>query len=242
VSDDVAWARSKPATAVREVLLSTVFRPLIGLYARRELDGHEHLTDLQGPVIFVANHCSHMDTPLILRALPLRWRKRTGVAAAVDYFYKQRLLATAVSLAFNTVPVDRNGNGSGLDVVDRVLRENWNLVVFAEGTRSRDGCVGPLHSGAAVLSSRYEIPIVPVFVSGTFATMPKGRSWMRRAPGGRRQQLRVAFGPPIAPRPCDERREVMEQVRLFFASQGAETTPNKRLAARRQQDTALAAR
>jgi 1-acyl-sn-glycerol-3-phosphate acyltransferase len=242
VSGDVAWARSSPAIAVREVLLSTVFRPLISLYARRVLDGREHLTSLERPAIFVANHCSHMDTPLILRALPWRWRRRTGVAAAADYFYKKRLMAEAVSLAFNTVPVDRNGNGSGLDVVDRVLRENWSLVVFAEGTRSRNGCVGPLHSGAAVLSSRYEVPIVPVFVGGTFETMPKGRRWMRRAPGRRRQQLRVAFGPPIAPRPCEERREVMEQVRLFFASQGAATTPNKRLAARQERDTALAAR
>ena len=87
MSDDVAWARSRPAVVVREAVLSAVCRPLIGLYARREVKGRANLAGLTQPVIFVANHCSHMDTPLILRALPWRWRRRTGVAAAADYFY-----------------------------------------------------------------------------------------------------------------------------------------------------------
>jgi 1-acyl-sn-glycerol-3-phosphate acyltransferase len=84
-----------------------------------------------------------------------------------------------------------------------------------------------------VLAARHGIAIVPIYVGGTHATMPKGKRWMRRGRGGRRQTVRVAFGPAIAPRPPSERREVMEEVRLFFASQGAATTPNKRLVARR---------
>jgi hypothetical protein len=90
-----------------------------------------------------------------------------------------------------------------------------------------------------VLAARRGIAIVPVHVSGTHATMPAGNRWMRRGRRGRRQTVRVAFGPAIAPRPTAERREVMEQVRLFFASRGAATTPNKRLAA--QRDRALSA-
>lgn len=242
MNDDAAWARSKPAGFVREAILSGACRPLIAAYARREVTGVTNLDGLTQPVIFVANHCSHMDTPLILRALPWRWRRRTGVAAASDYFYKRRLMGQAVSLAFGTVPVERNGERVRPDAVsllDRLLDEGWSLVVFAEGTRSRTGTVGALQSGAAVLAARHGIAIVPVYVSGTHATMPAGNRWMRRGRGGRRQTVRVAFGPAIAPRPTAERREVMEQVRLFFASRGAATTPNKRLAARR--DRALTA-
>jgi 1-acyl-sn-glycerol-3-phosphate acyltransferase len=236
LSDDVGWARSGPAVLVREVLLSAIFRPLIALYARRKVDGTTNLDGLRPPAIFVANHCSHVDTPLVLRALPWRWRRRTAVAAAADYFYKRRLLAEAVSLAFNTVPVDRSGERVRPDAVsllDSLLAQNWSLLVFAEGTRSRNGTVGPLQSGAAVLAARHNLAIVPVYVDGTHATMPVGRRWLRRRAGGRRQQVRVAFGRPIPPRPPEERREVMEQVRLFFDSQGAATTPNKRLAAKR---------
>ncbi|HEX4732827.1 MAG TPA: lysophospholipid acyltransferase family protein [Thermoleophilaceae bacterium] len=235
MSEDVAWTRTTPACLAREVLLTGAIRPLIALYGRRSVDGLHHLGGLRPPVIFVANHCSHIDTPLILGALPWSWRRRTGVAAATDYFYERQLLAHTVSLAFGTVPVERNGGNAVTSSLDRLLDENWNLVLFAEGTRSRNGKVGALQSGAAVLASEHGVPIVPVYVSGTHETMPPGRSWMRRARGHRRQRISVSVGPPIAPRPRAERREVMEQVRLFFASRGAATTPNKRLASKRRE-------
>jgi 1-acyl-sn-glycerol-3-phosphate acyltransferase len=229
VTSDVAWARSAPAVATRELLLSAVFRPLIALYARRSVRGHEHLEPLQGPVLFVANHASHMDTPLLLRALPWRWRRRTAVAAAADYFYGSKTLAHAVSLAFSTVPVERNEAGAnGASVLETLLDRGWSLVIYAEGTRSRDGTVGRLRAGAAVLAAERGLPIVPVHVSGTHATMPVGRGWMRRARGLRRREVIVAFGPAIHPDPSQHRAEVMEQVRGFLASQGADTTPDKR--------------
>ena len=62
-------------------------------------------------MVFVANHASHMDTPALLRALPGKRRRRTAVAAAVDYFYTKRRNAVAASLVFGTVPVDRAGAG-----------------------------------------------------------------------------------------------------------------------------------
>ena len=63
MTSDVAWARTAPAMVVREVLLGAAFRPLIALYARPTVRGVEHLEGLEGPVLFVANHASHMDTP-----------------------------------------------------------------------------------------------------------------------------------------------------------------------------------
>jgi 1-acyl-sn-glycerol-3-phosphate acyltransferase len=243
VSDDVAWTRTEPARVVRELILGAVCRPLIAIYARREVDGLTNLRGLDAPVIFVANHCSHIDTPLILRALPHGWRRRTAVAAAADYFYKRRLLAQTVSLAFNTVPVERNGERvrhDAVSVLDRLLDQKWNLVVFAEGTRSRTGTVGALQSGAAVLAARHDVAIVPVFVAGTHETMPAGRRWMRRRHAGQRQVVRVAFGPPIPPQPPEQRREVMEEVRAFFAAQGAATTPNRRIAAKQAQTAGAA--
>jgi len=201
VTSDTAWARTGLACAARELILSLVLRPLIAVYARRSVSGRARLDDLDGPVLFVANHSSHIDTPLILRALPWRWRRRTAVAAAADYFFTRPLLARTVSLAFNTIPVERKGEAVAATDLDRLVTSGWNLLVFAEGTRSRSGTVGALQSGAAVLAARHDLTIVPVYVSGTHATMPVGRPWMRRRRDRRRQVVRVAFGPPIAPRP-----------------------------------------
>jgi 1-acyl-sn-glycerol-3-phosphate acyltransferase len=231
---DVPWTRARAATRVREFLICGVLGPLMDLYTRRRVAGREHLDDLTGPVVFVANHNSHMDTPVILRALPGRWRRRTAVAAAADYFYDKRHKALSTSLVFGTVPLDRN-SGAGVGPgqtphLDRLIAEAGSLLVFAEGTRSRDGRVGRLRSGAALLAAEHHLPIVPIYVSGTGQAMPRGHRWMVFKAGrpGPRHPLEIRFGRPIAPRPGERPSEVMERVRLFLAECGAETEPQSR--------------
>jgi len=245
-TQDQAWARTLPARAAREAIICGVFGSLIAIYARRDVAGREHLDALDGPVIFVANHCSHVDTPALLRSLPGRWRRRTAVAAAADYFDTGRLLPAAVSLAFCTVPLERRGGASAdaTEHVERLIAGRWSVVVFAEGTRSRDGRVGRLRSGAAILAAQHHLPIVPIHIAGTHVAMPTGHRWMvRPSEGGRfaRHTIPVTFGSPIHVRPGDDRLEVMETIRLFMERCGAQTTPDPKLAARRAAAAAKAA-
>ncbi|MCW3010703.1 MAG: 1-acyl-sn-glycerol-3-phosphate acyltransferase, partial [Solirubrobacterales bacterium] len=230
---DATWARSIPARAAREVIVCGVLGACMDAYTKRTIAGHENLTALAGPVLFVANHASHMDTPALLRALPPRWRRRTAVAAAADYFYADKKLAATVSLAFGTVPLQRRGGGlETLEHVSRLFADRWSLVMFAEGTRSRDGSVGPLRSGAAVLAARHGLPIVPVHVGGTHAAMPTGERWMSRKPGrgiGGRHPIDIRFGAPIRAREGEAHHEVMERVRLFLAECGAATSRRSRV-------------
>ena len=135
-----------------------------------------------------------------------------------------------MSLVFSTVPVARDGRGLDEDA-PRTRRacsqDGWSLVMFAEGTRSRDGSVGRLRSGAAVLAAQHGLPLVPIHVSG-HARGDAGRPLLDAAPAGRpiprRHPIEIRFGAPIRP----GRRaphEVMERVRAFFEQAGAETTP-----------------
>jgi 1-acyl-sn-glycerol-3-phosphate acyltransferase len=219
-----------------------VLGPLMDLYTRRRVAGHERLDGLTGPVVFVANHNSHMDTPVILRALPGRWRRRTAVAAAADYFYDKRRKALSASLAFGTVPLDRNsgaGVGTGQTAhLDRLIGAGGSLLVFPEGTRSRDGRVGQLRPGAALLAAEHHLPIVPIYLSGTGETMPRGHRWMVFKAGrpGPRHPLEIRFGTPIAPGAGERPSEVMERVRLFLAECGGEMErePHAEHADRRQ--------
>jgi 1-acyl-sn-glycerol-3-phosphate acyltransferase len=226
---DVPWTRSAPASRVRELLICGVLGPLTDLYTRRRVIGRQVMDGLSGPAVFVANHNSHMDTPAILRALPARWRRRTAVAAATDYFYAKRRNALSASLVFGTVPLDRSsgaGVGPGQTAhLDRLISEGGSLLVFPEGTRSHDGRVGRLRSGAALLAAEHEVPIVPIYVCGTRAAMPRGHHWMVFKAGrpGPRHPLEIRFGEPIVPRPDEAPGEVMERVRLFLAECGAET-------------------
>jgi 1-acyl-sn-glycerol-3-phosphate acyltransferase len=226
---DVPWTRSAAASRVRELLICGVLGPLMDLYTRRRVTGRDVLDTLTGPAVFVSNHNSHMDTPVILRALPSRWRRRTAVAAATDYFYAKRRNALSASLVFGTVPLDRS-SGAGVGPgqtghLDRLIAGGGSLLVFPEGTRSRDGRVGRLRAGAALLAAEHDLPLVPIYLSGTRVAMPRGHHWMVFKAGrpGPRHPLEIRFGEPIVPRADEAPGEVMERVRLFLAECGAET-------------------
>ena len=98
--------------AAREVAHKIGLEPLYRSQVRTHVEGLDILERTEGPVIFVANHASHLDTPLILFSLPDEWRRRTAVAAAADYFFDTWWRAVGSSLLFNTFPIDRRG-GSG---------------------------------------------------------------------------------------------------------------------------------
>jgi 1-acyl-sn-glycerol-3-phosphate acyltransferase len=223
---DVSWARCGYARIAREVLLSGILGPAIDWYVRSRAVGKDVFDDprLEKPVIFVANHSSHLDTPVVLRAIPRKWRNRTAVAAAADYFYKKRWKANGVALMFNTVPLGREGGGTeALAHVEKLMSQGWNLMMFPEGTRSRHGDLGKVRSGAAILAAHVGADIVPIFVAGTHDVMPPGQNWPKRVPGklfSRRHKVEVRFGEPIASPDVASRKETMAKVRDFWAREG----------------------
>ena len=188
------WARRRAGRYVREVAQKGVLDPLMASQVRRHVEGLDVLERLEGPVIFVANHASHLDTPLILLALPDEWRRRTAVAAAADYFFDTWWRAVGSAMVFNTFPIDRRG-GTMATTPGEVLDDGWSLVIYPEGTRSKDGWVGRFQLGAAYLATRHGVPVVPIAHRGTFAAMPRGQGW----PSGGRPRLTVRFGDPILP-------------------------------------------
>jgi 1-acyl-sn-glycerol-3-phosphate acyltransferase len=219
---DVTWARTPVARVLRAAILLGFFGPVLRYYTRQRRSGLERLAALPAPVVIVANHSSHIDTPILLRALPRRWRRRLAVAAAADYFYRDRIRAWAVSLLFNTVPVQREGGGTAdLEHVDRLLDDRWSLLVYPGGTRARGHEPGRLHTGAAVLAARHRLAVVPVHLSGTRTAMPPGQIWPRRRPWERRYPVKIAFGEPIRPTSPDDRHETIERVQAFFDAQEA---------------------
>ena len=181
---DTAWSRRYPVRLARAVVLDNVARPLARVLASPLIRGDESLVGLEAPVIFAANHASHADTPLLLSCLPLRFRHRTVVAAAADYFFDRRWKADTWSFLLAAIPFERTKvNRRSADLAAELLEEDWNLVIFPEGGRSPDGWAQSFHpGGAAYLATRSGRPVVPVHLDGTRHILPKGRSGIRPDP------------------------------------------------------------
>jgi 1-acyl-sn-glycerol-3-phosphate acyltransferase len=204
------------------MILGLVLGPLIDRYTHPKVLGIHHLAGLEFPVIFVANHASHMDTPLLLRALPDKWRSHTVVMAAADYFYKSHLKALAVTLAVGTVPLERRGvDKRSSDRMSWLIRERWNILMYPEGTRSRTGGLGRFRSGAAYLAIQHQIPVVPIYLHGTYRAMPRGTRWPRPHP------VEVHIGAPIRPEPGEDHRALTERMQAAVVRMRDEAGPGR---------------
>lgn len=144
-----------------------------------------------GPCVIVANHNSHADTAALIAALPAR--RRPAVAAAADYWFRGGLRPRLCRALCGAFPVRRTGGGSAdLTAAAALLAAGRDVIVFPEGTRSRDGRIGEFRRGAARLAALAGVPVVPAGIIGTRTLLPPGAGRPRRA------GITVTFGDPLA--------------------------------------------
>ena len=216
---DTAWSRRYGVRLARAMVLDNVTRPLARIVASPELRGDKGLVGLETPVIFAANHASHIDTPLLLASLPLRFRHRTVVAAAADYFFDRRWKADAFSFLLGAIPIERTKvNRRSAELAAELLADDWNLVIFPEGGRSPDGWAQEFRGGAAYLASRTGRPVVPVHLDGTRHIIPKGGNTIRRT------RTTVTFGTPLWPAEGEDARRFSSRIEAAVATLAAEST------------------
>ncbi|TDT16796.1 1-acyl-sn-glycerol-3-phosphate acyltransferase [Ilumatobacter fluminis] len=194
---DTEWARRPLARAARGVITEGPLRLLIGGVAMPDITGLDRLDSLSKleeppPVIFAPNHHSHLDTGLMISAIPRCWRRELVVAAAADYFFDSHWKAAMSALALNAIPIDREVTSrKSSDMFRDLIADGHSLLIYPEGGRSPDGWGQEFKGGAAYLSARTGAPVVPVFIDGTGAIYGKG---MKRPKPGR---TKVVFGAPL---------------------------------------------
>ena len=204
---DTEWARSYGARLARVVVTETLTRPLVHAVASPTVEGLDRLAHLDEPVVFAANHASHVDTPLLLSVLPEPWRHRTVVAAGADYFFDRRWKAMFFAFTINAIPIERQRvNRQSADRAASLLTEGWSLLIFPEGGRTPDGWGQPHRAGAAWLAVRTNRAVVPVHVEGTRQILPRSGSRLRRG------STRVTFGAPLRADPGEDARSLSGRV------------------------------
>jgi long-chain acyl-CoA synthetase len=201
------WNRSWPVALIRRLSLATWILPLARVFARTRVEGLEHLRELSGPVVFASNHQSHMDVPVVLSALPGRWRARVAPAMAKEFFkahffpaaftWREWFTNTVnyylAAFYFNAFPLPQREAGARqtLQYIGELASDGWSILIFPEGVRSPTGDIKPFRGGIGMIGSRLDLPIVPVRLDGVDKLLPVGGSFVRPGP------VRVAFGAPL---------------------------------------------
>jgi long-chain acyl-CoA synthetase len=202
-----AWNRWRISWFLRRISLPTWILPLARLFMALEVRGLEHLKDLREPVIFAANHTSHMDGPAVFIALPRRWRYRLAPAMAKEFFrahfypaefsrkawFTNSLNYYLACLFFNAFPLPQRETGTRqtLRYIGEVVADGYSVLIFPEGRRSDRGEVQPFRPGVAMMGARLGVPIVPVRLEGLEKILHPKMRWPKRGPA------RVTFGAPI---------------------------------------------
>lgn len=191
--------RSRRAAIMRTIIhLYFDFLKLI-LRSRWYSEGREHIENLDTPFILASNHTGHADTHCILRVLPPGIAKRTAVAAAFDYFGTTRRLSLKRSLiqfcstaGWNAFGFDRRDQSiRSVKTSARLLRNNWCLLLYPEGTRSRNGRMAHFKPGVSVISRLSHFPVIPTCVIGGASLFPHGKWFPRPA------VVQIRFGKPM---------------------------------------------
>src|SRR5712692_8454435 len=165
--------------------------------------------DVSRTYIFMSNHVSNIDPPLMLPLIP----RRTSVMVKKELF-RYPLLGRTMRLG-SLVPVDRGKREAGIAAVRaaaEVIRQGINMTIYVEGHRSFDGKLLPFKKGPFYLAMECVVPVVPVTIAGSHYVMPKRRFAIK--PG----TVTVIFHAPIEPKDFGNRECLMEKVRRAIDS------------------------
>jgi long-chain acyl-CoA synthetase len=207
------WNRRLLARTVRRISLPTWILPAASGVIKLDVSGTEHLTALQTPVIFAANHQSHLDTLAVLAALPTPWRYRVAPTVRKEFFEahfhpegaprRARILTSAAyyltTLFLNAFPLPQRevGTRETLRYAGELIGAGYSILIYPEGVRTYEGEIARFLPGVGMMASRLDVPVVPVRIEGLDRILH--RTW--RLP--RRGRARVAFGAPISFRSSD---------------------------------------
>jgi 1-acyl-sn-glycerol-3-phosphate acyltransferase len=179
-------------TDALRALVALVIRGLLRIYCQFEIIGREHLPNEDESFVLVANHSSHLDSVCLLAALPLRRLSSAFPVAAEDYFFRTLPRTWFATVVMNALPFGRQMRvRESLSICAQLLGQSGNvLIIFPEGTRSRNGAMQCFKPGIGALLAEGGARVLPCYVEGAFRAWPKGQ----RLP--RPRKVRLIMGAP----------------------------------------------
>lgn len=191
-------------------LVSLFFRALWALYLKyfafrfyirlKVVGDFDEIRRNYPKLIVISNHGSHLDAVSIAAAIPFRHWLDVYIAAAKDYFFSNALFTFFSKHCLGAIPIDRKDKkGEAVELCMTLLKSLdaiW-LIIFPEGTRSKDGYIGQFKRGVSLFSEKTTTPLLFLYLDGNADLWPKGSFFAR--PG----QLTIHVGPVHPPAPIE---------------------------------------
>lgn len=169
----ISYWQINPLSRYIRSLFFTIITLALSYIEKIHIHQAEHLP--QQPVIFIANHSSHLDGPTLLRAL-LPKKEKIVIVVAKDYFFKNSISSFLIRLCFNALPLDRQGSvENSIKTIGSYVDKGYSVIIFPEGTRSPDGSLQEFKAGIGYIAKEMRTPVVPMYIQGTYALLPKGK-------------------------------------------------------------------
>ena len=181
-----------PKTSIFQGLIKNASKGLFKLIFRFNGEGAEQIP--QGPCIIAPNHQSFFDGLFVASFIKRRTMRNT-------YFYAKKKHVNNRFLQFmarrnNVIVMDlHNELKESIQKMAEVLKRGRNIIIFPEGTRTKDGMMGEFKKTFAILSAELNVPIVPVAISGAYEAMPRGKHLPRLF-----SKVNVKFLQPVYPK------------------------------------------
>ncbi|HET7100182.1 MAG TPA: 1-acyl-sn-glycerol-3-phosphate acyltransferase, partial [Terriglobia bacterium] len=170
------WPLSRAAAIGREAFQMLLAFPMLRYYVKTEVHGGEKLGQIRGPVLFVSNHQSLLDPPVILRSFPARIRRRVAPAmgeAALLGHSKAALFWARLVFNVYLISDDPSRAQEALRRAGHLADRGYSTLLFPEGERTWDGRLLPFRPGVGVMVERLQLPVVPLLIRGLFEVWPR---------------------------------------------------------------------
>lgn len=178
--------------------------PWLMSYFVKEITGLENLPK-QGGFVMAANHASHLDEFLILGDVMRATGRKAHALADQKTWFEDSRVKRWIARRYETIPVARGDDSTAsIGMAVDCLRRDEIVLIYPEGTRSRDGQLQRGKTGVSRIALAGRVPIVPVGLRGTFELLPRGKSFPDL---GRRKTVSIAFGQPIQLDACFDRQD-----------------------------------
>ncbi len=195
------WTLTLPIKMIRYLFQLIIVFPIIKIFCSTKIIGKENLKNIKAPVIFVSNHTSHFDTPLILSKLPFRFKTNIAVAAWAEFFqakkpfqkFRKLLLYNLGTIFLNLYMFPREkGFMKSIKYTGELIDKNHSILIFPEGERTKNGKINPFKLGIGIIASNMKVPVIPIKLQGLFEILPRNSNFPKK-----RGKVTIKFAQPL---------------------------------------------